>query len=80
MLLRAWIGMYLQDGLERRGFKESGFLNAVAEVVRTGNEFLDYIPFNDASPFFVPCFRWPYFMAQLNVQIHNLYLVGPCFS
>lgn len=31
--------MYLQDGLERRGFKESGFLNAVAEVVRTGNEF-----------------------------------------
>lgn len=26
----------LQDGLERRGFKESGFLNEVAEVVRTG--------------------------------------------
>ncbi|XP_024031133.1 glutamate--cysteine ligase, chloroplastic [Morus notabilis] len=25
-----------KDGLERRGFKESGFLNAVAEVVRTG--------------------------------------------
>lgn len=26
----------LQDGLERRGFKEMGFLNEVAEVVRTG--------------------------------------------
>lgn len=26
----------LQDGLERRGFKETGFLNEVAEVVRTG--------------------------------------------
>ncbi|TXG50511.1 hypothetical protein EZV62_023035 [Acer yangbiense] len=25
-----------KDGLERRGFKESGFLNAVAEVARTG--------------------------------------------
>nr|KJB37542.1 hypothetical protein B456_006G209400 [Gossypium raimondii] len=25
-----------KDGLERRGFKESGFLNEVAEVVRTG--------------------------------------------
>ncbi|XP_021291113.1 glutamate--cysteine ligase, chloroplastic [Herrania umbratica] len=25
-----------KDGLERRGFKESGFLNAVADVVRTG--------------------------------------------
>ena len=25
-----------QDGLERRGYKEAGFLNAVAEVVRTG--------------------------------------------
>ncbi|KAI9174067.1 hypothetical protein LWI28_011403 [Acer negundo] len=25
-----------KDGLERRGYKESGFLNAVAEVVRTG--------------------------------------------
>ncbi|RVX09209.1 Glutamate--cysteine ligase, chloroplastic [Vitis vinifera] len=25
-----------KDGLERRGFKETGFLNAVAEVVRTG--------------------------------------------
>ncbi|MCI16870.1 glutamate-cysteine ligase, partial [Trifolium medium] len=24
-----------KDGLERRGYKESGFLNAVAEVVRT---------------------------------------------
>ncbi|XP_038687484.1 glutamate--cysteine ligase, chloroplastic-like [Tripterygium wilfordii] len=28
-----------KDGLERRGFKESGFLNEVAEVVRTGNSF-----------------------------------------
>ena len=27
----------LQDGLERRGFKEVGFLNAVAEVASTGN-------------------------------------------
>lgn len=26
----------LQDGLDRRGYKESGFLNAVAEVVATG--------------------------------------------
>lgn len=26
----------LKDGLERRGSKESGFLNEVAEVVRTG--------------------------------------------
>ncbi|KAJ7941027.1 Glutamate--cysteine ligase, chloroplastic, partial [Quillaja saponaria] len=25
-----------KDGLERRGFKESGFLNEVAEVVKTG--------------------------------------------
>ncbi|KAL0738818.1 hypothetical protein Bca4012_015028 [Brassica carinata] len=25
-----------KDGLERRGYKEAGFLNAVAEVVRTG--------------------------------------------
>ena len=25
-----------KDGLERRGFKELGFLNEVAEVVRTG--------------------------------------------
>ena len=25
-----------KDGLERRGFKESGFLNEVSEVVRTG--------------------------------------------
>lgn len=25
-----------QDGLERRGYKEAGFLNAVDEVVRTG--------------------------------------------
>ncbi|KAJ8449254.1 hypothetical protein Cgig2_002386 [Carnegiea gigantea] len=29
-------GCLLQDGLERRGFKEIGFLNEVAEVVRTG--------------------------------------------
>lgn len=29
--------LYPQDGLEKRGFKESGFLNEVAEVVRTGN-------------------------------------------
>lgn len=26
----------MQDGLERRGYKETGFLNEVAEVVRTG--------------------------------------------
>lgn len=25
-----------KDGLERRGYKETGFLNEVAEVVRTG--------------------------------------------
>jgi len=25
-----------KDGLERRGYKEAGFLNAVDEVVRTG--------------------------------------------
>ena len=25
-----------QDGLERRGYKEAGFLNALTEVVRTG--------------------------------------------
>ncbi|XP_028104986.1 glutamate--cysteine ligase, chloroplastic-like [Camellia sinensis] len=27
---------FAKDGLERRGFKETGFLNEVAEVVRTG--------------------------------------------
>lgn len=53
MLLRTLV--YLQDGLERRGFKESGFLNAVAEVVKTGNRFIDYILINDASPITVPC-------------------------
>lgn len=26
-----------QDGLERRGYNETGFLNALAEVVETGN-------------------------------------------
>lgn len=31
-----YVFILLQDGLERRGFKESGFLNEVAEVVRTG--------------------------------------------
>lgn len=30
----------LQDGLERRGFKESGFLDEVAEVVKTGTNFM----------------------------------------
>lgn len=37
---RQWAHMsedfMVQDGLERRGFKESGFLNAVTEVVTTG--------------------------------------------
>ncbi|KAM0019943.1 putative glutamate--cysteine ligase [Helianthus debilis subsp. tardiflorus] len=27
---------FAKDGLERRGYKETGFLNEVAEVVRTG--------------------------------------------
>lgn len=34
----------LQDGLERRGFKESGFLDEVVEVVKTANlEFISYL-------------------------------------
>jgi hypothetical protein len=67
--------MYLQDGLERRGYKESGFLNAVAEVVRTGNGFLDYITLNDASLIIVTCFKWPYSVVLVKcVEIHNLYL------
>jgi glutamate--cysteine ligase len=28
--------LFAQDGLERRGYKESGFLREVAEVVKTG--------------------------------------------
>jgi hypothetical protein len=36
--------LVVQDGLERRGYKESGFLREVAEVVETGmdlpNNFL----------------------------------------
>ncbi|KAK8685053.1 hypothetical protein V6N13_041063 [Hibiscus sabdariffa] len=46
-----------KDGLERRGFKESGFLNEVAEVVRTGFHPNAYgnailaVPFNITSSY-----------------------------
>ncbi|XP_062027809.1 glutamate--cysteine ligase, chloroplastic-like [Rosa rugosa] len=29
---------FAKDGLERRGFKESGFLNEAVEIMRTGND------------------------------------------
>lgn len=38
-IFHIFVVFIMQDGLERRGFKETGFLNEVAEVVRTGNTF-----------------------------------------
>jgi len=36
MTLKRHLFNWLQDGLERRGYKEAGFLREVAEVVKTG--------------------------------------------
>jgi hypothetical protein len=45
--------LVVQDGLERRGYKESGFLREVAEVVETGmdlpNNFLVIVKFFSLS-------------------------------
>lgn len=51
--------LLLQDGLERRGFKESGFLKEVTEVVRTGI---------DSGPFFY----WSYYSFPLPLGIITL--------
>ncbi|THG16521.1 hypothetical protein TEA_010564 [Camellia sinensis var. sinensis] len=40
---------FAKDGLERRGFKEIGFLNEVAEVVRTGSSSESYV--NNDEPY-----------------------------
>lgn len=57
--------LLLQDGLERRGYKESGFLKEVAEVVRTGNAFIHSHSFSWNFVWFTYLYSTPLKMISL---------------